>query len=77
MPPPPRSPLNKIRRRTTPPRQIRYPSPARWPRQKWRGFFMRRWHGNRILVLDETEEDSFEGIGREAGSVSFASDTIF
>jgi hypothetical protein len=34
-------------------------------------------HGNRILFLSKTEEYSFQGVGREAGSVAFAAETIF
>jgi hypothetical protein len=35
------------------------------------------WHGNRILIVDETEEDAFEDAGREACSVAFAAESIF
>jgi hypothetical protein len=34
-------------------------------------------HGNRILFLDETEQNAFQDIGGEAGAVAFAAQTIF
>ncbi len=34
-------------------------------------------HGNRILIHGETEENAFQGVGIEAGSVAFSADRIF
>ena len=34
-------------------------------------------HGNRILVLGKAAEDSFEGVGGEAGALAFAAEIIF
>jgi hypothetical protein len=36
-----------------------------------------RAHGNRILFLDETEQNGFQDVGGEAGAVAFAAQTIF
>ncbi len=34
-------------------------------------------HGNRILFLDETEQNAFQDVRGEAGAVAFAAQTIF
>jgi hypothetical protein len=33
-------------------------------------------HGNRISILDEGEEDAFQGVGREEGAVALAAETV-
>ena len=51
------------------------PAMCRWstaPLNRWH-----KMHGNRILFLDEAAEDAFQAVGREAGAVAFAAETIF
>lgn len=41
------------------------------------GFTEAGLHGNRILFRDKAEQDAFQDVGREAGAVAFAAQTLF